>query len=79
MLPIYANCCRGVAIGCVYGFFVAVDNHSISWQESHKKPNKTCFSCGSNSSSSSKKSMHASKLAEICPKVVREPQPIRPC
>jgi hypothetical protein len=43
MLPIYANCCRGVAIGCVYGFFVAVDNHSISWQESHKKPNKTCF------------------------------------
>jgi hypothetical protein len=46
VLPIYANCCRGVAIGCAYGFFVAVDNHSVSWQKSHKKPHTTRFSCG---------------------------------
>jgi hypothetical protein len=47
MLPIYANCGHGVAIGCVYGFFVAVDNHGISWRESHKKPNKTTLFFGS--------------------------------
>jgi len=41
MLPIYANCCRGVTTGCVYGFFVAVDNLGISWRESNKKTNKT--------------------------------------
>jgi len=50
MLPIYANCCHGVSIGCVYGFFGAVDNHGISWQESHKKLNKMCFCRGFESS-----------------------------
>jgi hypothetical protein len=37
----------GRPIGVFYGFFVAVDNHGISWRESHKKPNKMHFSCGS--------------------------------
>ncbi len=47
MLPIYANCFHGVAIGCACGFFMPVDNLGISWHESHKKPNKIYFSCGS--------------------------------
>jgi hypothetical protein len=33
----------GRPIGVFYGFFVAVDNHGISWRESHKKPNKMHF------------------------------------
>ena len=43
MLPIYANCCRGVATGYSYGLFVTVDNLGISWHECHKKPNKISF------------------------------------
>jgi|GEM_PF-6199495 len=43
MQPIYANCCYGVSIGCVYGFFGALDNHGISWQKSHKNQTKHTF------------------------------------
>lgn len=46
MLPIYPNGCLRVAIDFSYGIFVAVDNLGISWQKSHKKPNKTLISCG---------------------------------
>ena len=62
MLPIYANCCHGVSIGCVYGFFGAVDNHGISWQKSHKKPNKIHFCRDSEGSAAG----HQSNLLRFC-------------
>lgn len=54
--------CRNTAIGCAYEFLGPVDNHGISWQKSHKKPNKTHFCRDSEGSAAG----HQSNFLRFC-------------